>query len=259
MRLALRASSKPFTHAESAAWLKPRSEATSHLPSFSSVRGTLSRPSVATFRRGLVRALQAAWPSTGTYRLGVDRAQRELRTSKAPTHPSGCRAREAWPTLSHEQCHGVLARDIERTTVQPARGTGASFDPTRIRIRWWTKVDRRPEVEPMYRSALAGAFARRCRHASRWLTLDEAVAQAGGVSTRSVLRRPRRPTPCLPQRPTLLFRAHEVEDFIAASRIVTGPGNSDTAKRERRSFGVARHAETEPFCVRRSPVRERVG
>ena len=175
---------------------------------------------------------------TLSYSEYLEQRRRVERDLAVITHtlPEGAALCEAWPTLSHEERQGVLARDIERITVQSARRTGAPFDPTRIRIRWWTKVDRRPEVEPTYRAALAGAFARRGRHASRWLTLDETAVQAGGVSTRSVLRFVLDgQLPAYRDGQALLFRAHEVEDFIAASRIVSAPANSETAERERRT------------------------
>ena len=134
---------------------------------------------------------------------------------------SGAALRDAWPGLSLQQRQAVLMRDIERITIHPARRTGTPFDPTRIRIRWWTHPQRDTGVEASIRAALAGARTRIGRHASRWLTLNEAATELANISPRRVLRFViSGALPAYRDGNELWFRAHEVADFAAACRYI---------------------------------------
>lgn len=144
---------------------------------------------------------------------------REIAATRAGL-PQGAQLRAEWPRLTIEERQGVLMRDVERVTVYPAKRTGGPFDPTRVRITWWSQVPREAPPTPSLAAALRASSARRGRHAQRWLTLEQAAKELGGISSASACRLVIDGlVPAFRDNKSLLFRAHEIADFMAAARV----------------------------------------
>jgi hypothetical protein len=189
---------------------------------------------------GAVVAAETLTPNAGEARAALARARAQYRRRdiSAPLYFAQRRALErdlaihtmglpplnelapAWPGLDREHRRGVLQREIERITTNPAKRRGAPFDSTRIDISWRTartRTVRRPTMS----AALRIALARRGRHAQRWLSVNETAVLLGDISPTSVCRMViDGDLPAFQDHKELWFREHEVRDFIAASRLL---------------------------------------
>jgi site-specific DNA recombinase len=189
---------------------------------------------------GAVVAAETLTPNAGEARAALARARAQYRRRdiSAPLYFAQRRALErdlavhtmdlpsldelasTWPEMGREHRRGVLQREIERITTHPAKRRGAPFDSTRIDIAWRTARTRAVR-RPTMTAALRIALARRGRHAQRWLSVAETAALLGDISPTSVCGLVIDGVlPAFQEHKVLWFREHEVQDYLAASRLL---------------------------------------
>lgn len=140
-----------------------------------------------------------------------------LRTCTLPDRGT---VRQAWDGLPLDTRRGVIYREIERITVRPAIRRGTPFDPSRVAIVW--HGDLRANVpRPTLAAARRVAHVRVRQHAQRWLTLEEAAARLGGISPEATCKLVIDGLlPAYRDLKELVFRDHEVDDLLRASRVL---------------------------------------
>lgn len=131
-----------------------------------------------------------------------------------------------WPHLDLEDQFRIMCREVERITIFPAKRQGKNFDGSRVRITWAGTTS--PESTPTaLHLALRAARAKRYHHAQRWLSIDETRHEVGGVSRRRLIQLVLdNEIPAYRDGKALVFRLHEVNDYVAAAQIIPSHSSS---------------------------------
>jgi hypothetical protein len=134
--------------------------------------------------------------------------------------PKAGTLREVWEDLELGTRRAVLYREIERITIRPAVRRGTPFDRSRASIIWHGDL-KAAVSKPTMSAALRVAHARRGAHAQRWMSLEEASGVLGGITPEATCRLVIDGLlPAYRDLRDLVFREHEVEDLLRASRVL---------------------------------------